>query len=117
MSTSSKHHIKYMHRLQIKTCTLENNETREGNPLMKRADRKYCLGVESTADDFGVGISTFEGDIVANASNGYIPEEGGIHPREAARHHAELADKVLQEALTKAGIKPRDLSIIAFSQG
>jgi universal protein Kae1 len=106
-----------MHRLQIKTCTLENNETREGNALMKRADRKYCLGVESTADDFGVGISTFEGDIVANASNGYIPEEGGIHPREAARHHAEAADKVLQEALTKAGIKPRDLSIIAFSQG
>ncbi len=84
---------------------------------MTRAIEAYCLGVESTADDFGVGISTFRGDIIANASSGYIPEEGGIHPREAARHHAEEADKVLKEALTKAGVKPRDLTIIAFSQG
>jgi universal protein Kae1 len=76
-----------------------------------------CLGVESTADDFGVGIVTFQGEILANASSGYIPEEGGIHPREAARHHAEVADTVLSEALSKAGVKPRDLALIAFSQG
>jgi universal protein Kae1 len=84
---------------------------------MRRSDEAYCLGVESTADDFGVGISTFQGEILANVSNAYIPEEGGIHPREAARHHAEVADKVLDEAFTKTGIKPGDLSIIAFSQG
>jgi universal protein Kae1 len=84
---------------------------------MKSPAEACCLGVESTADDFGVGISTFNGEILANASSGYIPEEGGIHPREAARHHAEVADKVLNEALAKAGIKPRELSIIAFSQG
>ena len=77
----------------------------------------YCLGIESSADDFGVGISTFDGEILANKSDSYIPLEGGIHPREAARHHAEVADKVLSQALTKAGIKPRDLSTIAFSQG
>jgi len=84
---------------------------------MKRSDWACCLGVESTADDFGVGILTFKGEILANASSTYIPEEGGIHPREAARHHAEVADKVLNEALSKAGVKPRDLVIIAFSQG
>jgi universal protein Kae1 len=84
---------------------------------MKRADKAYCLGVESTADDFGVGISTFHGEILANVSDAYVPVEGGIHPREAARHHADVADKVLDEALSRAGIKPRDLSIVAFSQG
>jgi universal protein Kae1 len=84
---------------------------------MKRPDERYCLGVESTADDFGVGISTFQGETLANVSDAYIPEEGGIHPREAARHHAEVADKVLGEAFAKAGIKPRDLNLIAFSQG
>jgi universal protein Kae1 len=84
---------------------------------MKRSDETCCLGVESTADDFGVGISTFNGEILANASSSYIPIEGGIHPREAARHHAEVADRVLDEALSEAGIKPRDLAIIAFSQG
>jgi len=84
---------------------------------MKDPAEACCLGVESTADDFGVGISTFKGEILANASSGYIPEEGGIHPREAARHHAEVADKVLREALSKAGTTPRDLALIAFSQG
>jgi universal protein Kae1 len=84
---------------------------------MKRRAEALCLGVESTADDFGVGISTFKGEILANASSGYVPEEGGIHPREAARHHAEAADKVLNEALAKAGVKPTDLALIAFSQG
>ena len=83
----------------------------------RKASESYCLGIESTADDFSVGISTFEGEILANIISAYIPEEGGIHPREAARHHAEVASKVLEEAFTKSGIKPQNLSIIAFSQG
>ena len=82
-----------------------------------KPDEQYCLGVESTADDFGVGIATFKGEILANASSGYVPEEGGIHPREAARHHAEVADKVLVEALSTAGVKTKDLKLVAFAQG
>src|SRR5665648_1268340 len=77
----------------------------------------FCLGIESSADDFGIGVATFAGEILANNSDSYIPLEGGIHPREAARHHAEVADKVLSEALVAAGVKPRELSVIAFSQG
>jgi universal protein Kae1 len=84
---------------------------------MKSQADALCLGVESTADDFGVGIATFNGKILANASSGYVPEVGGIHPREAARHHAEAADKVLSEALAEAGVKSTDLALIAFSQG
>lgn len=83
----------------------------------KRTAKSYCLGIESTADDFGVGIATFDGEILANVIRAYIPPEGGIHPREAARHHAEAASKVLEEAFKKARIKPQNLSIIAFSQG
>lgn len=83
----------------------------------KKTSESYCLGIESTADDFSVGISTFNGKILANTINAYIPPEGGIHPREAARHHAKLANKVVQEAFKKAGIKPTILSIISFSQG
>jgi N6-L-threonylcarbamoyladenine synthase/protein kinase Bud32 len=77
----------------------------------------YGLGIESTADDFSVGISTFDGKILANVIDAFIPPEGGIHPREAARHHADVASKVLDEAFRKSGIKPRDLSIVSFSQG
>jgi universal protein Kae1 len=78
---------------------------------------KYCLGIESTADDFGIGVATFNGEILANITDGYLPETGGIHPREAARHHAEVADKVLIEALAKAQLKPGELSVVAFAQG
>jgi N6-L-threonylcarbamoyladenine synthase/protein kinase Bud32 len=83
----------------------------------KKTREAYCLGIESTADDFSVGISTFNGEILANIISAYMPEEGGIHPREASRHHAEVASKVLEDAFAKAKIKPQDLSIIAFSQG
>jgi N6-L-threonylcarbamoyladenine synthase/protein kinase Bud32 len=85
--------------------------------IRKLESGSYCLGIESSADDFGVGIATFDGKILANQSDGYIPTEGGIHPREAARHHAEVVDKVLNQALKTAGIKPKELSVIAFSQG
>jgi len=84
---------------------------------MSKNEKTYCIGIESTADDFGVGISTFNGEILANVSDSYIPETGGIHPREAARHHAEVANTVLRIALDASGLKPRDLKIVAFSQG
>jgi len=82
----------------------------------RKAD-SYCLGIESTADDFSVGILSFKGEILANEISMFIPETGGIHPREAARHHAEVAGKVLAEAVQKAGIRPHEIKIIAFSQG
>jgi universal protein Kae1 len=87
------------------------------NMSRKLNSQAYCLGIESTADDFGVGVATFNGEILANKSDSYIPAEGGIHPREAARHHAEVAAKVLSDALIAADVKPRDLSVVAFSQG
>jgi N6-L-threonylcarbamoyladenine synthase/protein kinase Bud32 len=84
--------------------------------ILKRREG-YCLGIESTADDFSVGIASFDGEILANIISAYIPPEGGIHPREAARHHAEVAAQVIEEAFQKAGIKPKDLAVVAFSQG
>ena len=77
----------------------------------------YCLGIESTADDFGVGIVSLKGEILANVNHSYTPEKGGIHPREAARHHANVAGKVITEALKKSKISLNELSMIAFSQG
>lgn len=77
----------------------------------------YCLGIESTADDFGVGIVSFNGEVLANVNDVYIPEKGGIHPREASRHHAMVANKVIAEAFMRAGVKPKDIDVISFSQG
>ncbi|MFQ6065242.1 MAG: KEOPS complex N(6)-L-threonylcarbamoyladenine synthase Kae1 [Candidatus Bathyarchaeia archaeon] len=84
---------------------------------MHRPVMSYCLGIESTADDFSVGILSPDGKVLANVISAYIPEKGGIHPREAARHHSEVAGKVLAEAFRKAKIKPEDVDVVAFSQG
>jgi N6-L-threonylcarbamoyladenine synthase/protein kinase Bud32 len=83
----------------------------------RKRTQSYCLGIESTADDFSIGVSTFHGGILANIIDAYVPQEGGIHPREAARHHADVADKVLEKAFTTSEIRPGNLEMIAFSQG
>ena len=82
-----------------------------------RRNVEYCLGIESTADDFSVGIVSSEGEILANVISAYIPEEGGIHPREAARHHAQVAGEVIERAFQRANVKPTEIVAVAFSQG
>lgn len=76
-----------------------------------------CLGIESTADNLGIGIASSDGRILANEITTHVPEEGGIHPREAARHHAEVVGDTITRALSTAGITSRDLDFIAFAQG
>jgi N6-L-threonylcarbamoyladenine synthase/protein kinase Bud32 len=75
------------------------------------------LGVESTADNLGVGIVTEDKEVLANIIDVHVPKEGGIHPREAARHHSEKMGETIQAALEKAGLIGRDLDIISFAQG
>lgn len=77
----------------------------------------FCLGIESTAHTFGIGIVDERGNILANKRSIYEPEKGGILPREAAEHHALVAGDVLREALQEAKIKPSDIDLISFSQG
>jgi len=81
------------------------------------AEKSYILGIESTADDFSVGIASLDGKILANIISAFMSEEGGIHPREAARHHAEVAGEVIKEAFEKAKIRPKQVAAVAFSQG
>ena len=76
-----------------------------------------CLGIEGTAHTFGVGLVDSKGKILANASRVYKPAKGGIHPREAARFHAENARAAVDDALEKAKIGLEDIALIAFSMG
>jgi N6-L-threonylcarbamoyladenine synthase/protein kinase Bud32 len=76
-----------------------------------------CLGIESTADNLGIGIVTSNQEVKANVLDIHIPDEGGIHPREAARHHSEQMGNTIKKALETAQISIKDIDIIAFSQG
>ncbi len=75
------------------------------------------LGIESTAHTLSFGLVSGEGDALPSSSDLYTPEKGGIHPREAADHHSEIAGHLLQNLLQDNSLNSSDISAIAFSQG
>ncbi len=77
------------------------------------------LGIESTAHTLGVGIVDSDEDeiILANVIDMYRPPTGGLHPREAANHHAENVSEDISKALDSAGISIRDVDLVSFSMG
>lgn len=74
-----------------------------------------ALGIEGTAHTLGVGIVSEEA-VLSNITDSYC-SEGGIHPREAADHHASVIGKVMKDSLYQAGIKKEDIDLISFSMG
>lgn len=76
-----------------------------------------CLGIESTAHTFGVGIVDATGKILANAKAVFTTEKGGMIPNKVAEHHKENKEKVLNDALEKAKISLKEVDVISYSHG
>ncbi len=76
-----------------------------------------CLGIESTAHTFGVGIVTHDKKVLANERELFTTEKGGMIPAKVADHHVEICDDVINRALDQAKLKFKDIDVIAFSQG
>lgn len=77
-----------------------------------------ALGIETTAHTFGVGIITDEGKVLADERSVYKPPEGkGIIPTECAKHHKEVTENVLKEALKKSKLSFDDINILSYSCG
>jgi N6-L-threonylcarbamoyladenine synthase len=75
-----------------------------------------CLGIESTAHTFGVGIATDKGKVLANEKAVFTTKTGGIVPAKAAEHHVNVFDEVIKKALKTAKLGMKDINLIAFSQ-
>ena len=75
------------------------------------------IGVESTAHTFSFGLVTDEGRPHKSYSALYRPEEGGIHPREAADHHSNLASGLISRLMNEERLHPDNVTAIAYSQG
>ena len=75
------------------------------------------LGIEGTAEKTGVGIVDSDGNVLAIAGEQLYPKEGGIHPREAAEHHAKWIPQLIPQALDEAGLGYKDIDLVSFSQG
>ena len=76
-----------------------------------------ALGIEGTAHTVGVGIVDEQCRILANVYDMVKPEKGGIHPREAANHHAEAVVPLIRKAKEMAGVDLSEIDVVAFSQG
>ena len=75
------------------------------------------LGIESTAHTLSFGVVDDDGRAKPSVSNLFRPKEGGIHPREAADHHSDVAGDLLSQVMLKNSISKSDITAIAFSQG
>ncbi|MEM4222062.1 MAG: KEOPS complex N(6)-L-threonylcarbamoyladenine synthase Kae1 [archaeon] len=76
-----------------------------------------CLGIESTAHTFGVGVIENK-KILANEKDVIKLEPSkGIDPKEAAKHHEEVKEKVLERALQKSRKELEDFDVVAYSAG
>jgi bifunctional N6-L-threonylcarbamoyladenine synthase / protein kinase Bud32 len=76
-----------------------------------------CIGIEGTAEKTGVGIVDSDGNILASEGKALIPKSGGIHPREAAEHHATNIVPLITKTLEKSGLFLKDIDLVAFSKG
>jgi len=73
-----------------------------------------CLGIESTAHTFGVGI--IEGKkVLANVKDSFVTESGGLIPIELAKHHESVKEEVMQKALDQANVTLDQIDLISFS--
>jgi N6-L-threonylcarbamoyladenine synthase len=78
------------------------------------------LAIETSCDDTCAAvIDPADGTILANvvSSQGVHDRYGGVVPEVAARHHLELLDVVVDDALATAGIGLDDVSRVAVTQG
>jgi N6-L-threonylcarbamoyladenine synthase len=77
------------------------------------------LGIETSCDDTCAAVVTGDGAIRSNviSSQGVHDRYGGVVPEVASRHHLELIDAVVDDALGRADATLDDVDLIAVTQG
>jgi N6-L-threonylcarbamoyladenine synthase len=77
------------------------------------------LGLETSCDDTCAAVITGDGDVRSNviSSQGIHDAYGGVVPEIASRHHLELANAAVDDALRQAGAELGDIDLVAVTQG
>ncbi len=79
-----------------------------------------CIGIEGTAHTVGIGVvkqNNGKCSVLSNVLKIYRPEQGGIHPREAANHHTLYIADLISESVKKANVSFSEIDLISFSKG
>jgi len=77
------------------------------------------LALETSCDDTCVAVVSPAGELRANviSSQGIHDRYGGVVPEVASRHHLELLDPAVDDALARAGIGLDDVTLVAATRG
>src|SRR5881409_2248998 len=77
------------------------------------------LALETSCDDTCAAVITAAGEIRANviSSQGVHDRYGGVVPEVAGRHHLELANAVVDDALGRACATLDDVDLVAMTRG
>lgn len=74
-----------------------------------------ALGIESTAHTFGAAVVNKKGEVLSDVRDVFTTTQGGLIPTTVAKHHKNIADKVIQQALQDAKVDHVDL--VVYSRG
>ena len=82
-------------------------------------DDRPILALETSCDDTCAAVVTRAGEILANvvSSQGVHARFGGVVPELASRHHLELVNAVVDDALERAGTDLDGIGTVAVTQG
>ena len=77
------------------------------------------LALETSCDDTCAAVVTAEGEIRSNviSSQGIHDRYGGVVPEVASRHHLELVNAVVDDALAQAGLSLDEVEAVAVTRG
>jgi N6-L-threonylcarbamoyladenine synthase len=77
------------------------------------------LAIETSCDDTCAAVVTRDGAIRSNviSSQGIHDRYGGVVPEVASRHHLELANAAVDDALARAEATLDDVELVAVTQG
>jgi N6-L-threonylcarbamoyladenine synthase len=77
------------------------------------------LALETSCDDTCAAVLDLDGQIRSNVISSQEVHDrfGGVVPEIASRHHLEIVDQVVEEALRRAGIALERVELIAATQG
>jgi N6-L-threonylcarbamoyladenine synthase len=80
---------------------------------------RLILALETSCDDTCAAVVGGDGELRSNviSSQGIHDEYGGVVPEIASRHHLELANAVVDDALRRADATLADIDLVAVTQG
>jgi N6-L-threonylcarbamoyladenine synthase len=77
------------------------------------------LALETSCDDTCAAVVTSDGELRSNviSSQGIHDAYGGVVPEIASRHHLEIVNAAVDDALRRAGATLDDVALVAVTQG